>query len=89
MTGLSNISASSVQIARRFHKHDVLIGYDYAPMLYKKQGSKEIKVDMTLINDVVEQIWAVPETLSDHSDQYEYPSLRQSLRFTTPSFDNN
>jgi len=78
LTGISNISAESVQIAKRFYTHDALIGYDYAPMSYKKEGSVKIKTDMTLINDVIEQYWAPSEIISEHSNTHDHPSLRES-----------
>lgn len=78
MTGISNMSAESVQIARKFYDHDVLIGYDYATMLYKEEGSTKLKVDMSLINDVVEQFWAPCEVLSDNGNDFGCPTLRES-----------
>ena len=32
-----------------------MIGYDYAPMLYKEQETGKTKVDMDLKHDIVEQ----------------------------------
>ncbi len=77
LTGISNISANTVQIAKRFHKYDMLIGYDFAPMLYQKEGSEKLKVDMNLINDVVEQYWAPSELLPeyDDDDNFRHPRL--------------
>ncbi len=82
MTGISNISAETVQIAKRFHKYDLLIGYDFVPMLYQKEGSEKLKVDMNLINDVKEQYWAPSELLPEYGDldRYAHPSLRVSVR---------
>ena len=85
MTGISNISAESVQIARRFFKHDVLIGYEFAPMLYKRKDSPKLEVDMTLINDVVEQYWAPCEVITDNGNDNEHPSLRESFCQSVPS----
>ena len=82
MTGISNISAETVQIAKRFHKYDMLIGYDFAPMLYKKEGSEKLKVDMSLINDVVEQYWAPSELLPEYDDADN--SLHPCLRVSSP-----
>jgi hypothetical protein len=61
MTGISNISAESVQISKRYYHHDVLIGYDFAPILYIEDGSEMLKVDMNLVNDVIEQKFAIAE----------------------------
>lgn len=75
MTGISNVSAESVQIAKRYYHHDVVIGYDFAPMLYKDEGSERLKVDMSLSNDVIEQTHTFAEVLTDH--EVTRPSLRQ------------
>jgi hypothetical protein len=61
MTGISNISAESVQISKRYYHHDVLIGYDFAPLLYIEEGSEMLKVDTKLANDVIEQSFAMAE----------------------------
>eukprot|EP00554_Chaetoceros_debilis_P004513 CAMPEP_0194080590 /NCGR_PEP_ID=MMETSP0149-20130528/6571_1 /TAXON_ID=122233 /ORGANISM="Chaetoceros debilis, Strain MM31A-1" /LENGTH=676 /DNA_ID=CAMNT_0038762341 /DNA_START=116 /DNA_END=2146 /DNA_ORIENTATION=+ len=74
MTGISNVSAESVQIAKRYYHHDILIGYSFAPCLYKTEESAMLKVDMKLINDVVEQQASVPEKLSENEENR--PSLR-------------
>jgi len=75
MTGISNISAESVQISKRYYHHDVLIGYDFAPLLYIEEGSAMLKVDTKLANDVIEQSFAIAEELTDNEDAR--PSLRQ------------
>lgn len=75
MTGISNISAESVQISQRYYHHDVLIGYDFAPLLYKQEGSEMLKVDMKLVNDVIEQSWSGAELLTAH--ELMLPSLRE------------
>jgi len=54
MTGISNISAESVQIAKRYYRQDVLIGYNFAPVLFQKDN-QQLYVDMSLVNDVIEQ----------------------------------
>lgn len=76
MTGISSISAESVQISKRYYHHDVVIGYQFAPLLYKNNDTDKLRVDMTLINDVVEQQWSVGEMLTDK--ELNRPSLRAS-----------
>lgn len=78
MTGISNISAESVQISKRYYKHDVLVGYTFAPLLFKQEGSEMLKVDMSLTNDVVEQSFSHGEALT--ANELELPSLRETLR---------
>lgn len=77
MTGISSISAESVQISKRYYHHDVVIGYQFAPLLYKTADTDKLRVDMTLINDVVEQQWNVGEALSEK--EVSRPSLRASI----------
>ncbi len=74
MTGISNVSAESVQISKRYYHHDVVIGYNFAPLLFKSEGSDRLKVDMSLVNDVVEQESTTAEYLSEN--ELDRPSLR-------------
>lgn len=76
MTGISSISAESVQISKRYYHHDVVIGYQFAPLLYKTNDADKLRVDMTLINDVVEQQWSVGEMLTEK--ELNRPSLREN-----------
>lgn len=76
MTGISSISAESVQISKRYYHHDVVIGYQFAPLLYKTNDADKLRVDMTLINDVVEQEWSVGEILTEK--ELNRPSLREN-----------
>merc|ERR1712008_121304 len=58
LTGISDLSAANVQIAKKYEIRDVLIGYDFAPMVYKEKhagNSKKdrLKVDVSLVHDVI------------------------------------
>ena len=53
-----------------------MIGYQFAPLLYKNNDADKLRVDMTLINDVVEQQWSVGEILTDK--ELNRPSLREN-----------
>jgi len=55
VTGICDLSATNVQIAKKYSHDDVMIGYDYAPMVYKEEETGKIKVDMDLKHDIVEQ----------------------------------
>lgn len=72
MTGISDISAESVQISKRYYLPDVLVGYNFAPLLYKDDYGR-LTVDMNLVNDVVQQEATKAEILSDH--ELDRPSL--------------
>ena len=55
LTGISNVSASTVHAYKRFKYGDVLVGYTFANMLFAEQDSSRLLVDHSLVNDVVEQ----------------------------------
>jgi len=55
LTGISNISASTVHAYKTYRFGDLLVGYEFAPLLYRTLGSSLLKVDMRLLNDVVIQ----------------------------------
>ena len=55
ITGISNVSASTVHAYKRFKYGDVLVGYEFATTLYMNPGSTRLKVDLSLTNDVIEQ----------------------------------
>lgn len=55
LSGISNISGSQVIKHKRYKISDLLVGYEFAPLLYQESGSKDIKVDMSLQNDVLVQ----------------------------------
>ena len=55
LTGISNVSASTVHSYKRFKYGDVLVGYTFANMLFAEQDSSRLLVDNSLVNDVVEQ----------------------------------
>jgi len=55
LTGISDLSAANVQIAKKYEIRDVLIGYDFAPMVYKEEHIDRLKVDMSLAHDIIEQ----------------------------------
>ncbi|KAL3778962.1 hypothetical protein HJC23_009727, partial [Cyclotella cryptica] len=53
-TGVSNISAASVYRQKVYDYVDLVIGYQFVNPLYRGRTGK-LKVDLSLINDVVEQ----------------------------------
>lgn len=53
VSGISNLSASSVHAYKRYKSSDVIIGFDFAPLVYEKPCGA-LAVDMGLINDVCE-----------------------------------
>jgi hypothetical protein len=62
-TGVSNISAASVYRQKVYDYVDLVIGYQFVNPLYRGRSGK-LKVDLSLINDVVEQNGGGGETLN-------------------------
>jgi len=55
VSGLSNVSASSVYAYKRYKFEDVIIGFDFAPLVYENEHTGKLEVDLGLVNDVQEQ----------------------------------
>ncbi|KAL7515977.1 hypothetical protein ACHAWX_001041 [Stephanocyclus meneghinianus] len=62
-TGVSNISAAPVYRQKVYDYVDLVIGYQFVNPLYRGRSGK-LKVDLALINDVVEQNGGGGETLN-------------------------
>jgi hypothetical protein len=54
-SGLSNADANSVYAQHIYDFGDVSVGYSFCNMLYRDLDDEQLFVDMTLINDVMEQ----------------------------------
>lgn len=64
VTGLSNISAVTVHAYKRYKIGDVLIGFNFAPMVFRDIDKGNLEVDLSLSNDVREQAGMRGENLS-------------------------
>eukprot|EP00574_Skeletonema_japonicum_P005377 CAMPEP_0201721260 /NCGR_PEP_ID=MMETSP0593-20130828/5970_1 /ASSEMBLY_ACC=CAM_ASM_000672 /TAXON_ID=267983 /ORGANISM="Skeletonema japonicum, Strain CCMP2506" /LENGTH=475 /DNA_ID=CAMNT_0048212035 /DNA_START=32 /DNA_END=1459 /DNA_ORIENTATION=- len=64
VAGISNISALTVHAYKRYKIGDVLIGYNFAPLVFRDKDSGMLEVDKTLVNDVREQAGLQGEDLS-------------------------
>ena len=64
VTGLSNISAVTVHAYKRYKIGDVLIGFNFAPMVFRDVDTGNLEVDLSLSNDVREQAGMRGENLS-------------------------
>ncbi|KAL7493482.1 hypothetical protein ACHAWT_006030 [Skeletonema menzelii] len=64
IAGISNISALTVHAYKRYKIGDVLIGYNFAPLVFRDKESGMLEVDKTLVNDVREQAGLQGEDLS-------------------------
>lgn len=66
ISGISNTSASTVHGYKRYKLSDTLVGYTFAPVLYKLSKLGKVLLDFNLIHDVNEQGDGRAETLTDH-----------------------
>ena len=64
VAGISNISALTVHAYKRYKIGDVLIGYNFAPLVFRDKESGMLTVDKSLVNDVREQDGLEGEDLS-------------------------
>lgn len=88
LTGISNISASTVHAYKTYQFGDLLVGNDFAPLLYQHKGSSRLNVDMRLVNDVVVQKnlgYGSSERRSSLLEEDKSESLRVAVsKFNTP-----
>jgi len=69
LVGISNVSAVSVHAYKRYKFGDVLVGYEFASVLYTVAGSNYMKVDFSLFDDVVEQEDNEAEAVEPEEDE--------------------
>jgi hypothetical protein len=62
--GLSNVSAVTVHAYKRYKIGDVLIGFNFAPMVFRDTETGLLEVDLARANDVREQSGLRGESLS-------------------------
>lgn len=79
VAGISNISAVTVHGYKRYKRGDVLIGFDFAPTLYRNMHNKRLEVDLSLAHDVLEQAGGGAEEL-DRGNRLESSIRIQSSR---------
>ena len=64
VTGLSNVSAVTVHAYKRYKIGDVLIGFNFAPIVFRDTETGLLEVDLARANDVREQSGLGGENLS-------------------------
>lgn len=64
VAGISNVSAVTVHAYKRYKIGDVLIGYNFAPIVFRDPDSGALEVDITMCHDVREQYGIRGEDLS-------------------------
>lgn len=65
VAGISNVSAVTVHAYKRYKIGDVLIGYNFAPLVFRDDQTGNLEVDMSLCHDVREQRGGGSEDLQD------------------------
>ncbi|KAL7545275.1 hypothetical protein ACHAWF_008623 [Thalassiosira exigua] len=65
VSGVSNLSACSVHTYKRYKFGDVIIGFDFAPIVHVNELTDKLEVNRALIHDVREQIKGHGEDLGD------------------------
>ena len=55
VSGVSNVSACTVHAYKRYKSEDVIVGFDFAPLVYENESQGRLEVDLSLVNDVREQ----------------------------------
>ena len=76
VAGVSNISACTVHGYKRYKFEDVIIGFDFAPLVYENEKTGKLEVDMCLVDDVREQHKGRGEDLKSSVDA---DSRRESI----------
>jgi len=64
VAGISNVSAVTVHAYKRYKIGDVLIGFNFAPIVFRDVETGRLEVDMSMCNDVREQYGLRGEDLS-------------------------
>eukprot|EP00984_Skeletonema_dohrnii_P005747 scaffold2034_cov113-Skeletonema_dohrnii-CCMP3373.AAC.8 len=75
VAGVSNVSAVTVHAYKRYKIGDVLIGYNFAPLVFRDRKTGITEVDLALANDVREQNGMPGEDLTERVDDKMNVSL--------------
>eukprot|EP00985_Skeletonema_marinoi_P007295 scaffold3200_cov106-Skeletonema_marinoi.AAC.4 len=76
VAGVSNVSAVTVHAYKRYKIGDVLVGYNFAPLVFRDRKTGITEVDLALANDVREQNGMPGEDLTERVDDKK---LNESL----------
>ncbi len=72
VAGVSNVSAVTVHAYKRYKIGDVLIGYNFAPLVFRDRKSGMLEVDLALANDVREQNGLPGEDLTERVNDHHF-----------------
>ena len=82
VAGISNVSASSVHAYKRYKNEDVIIGFDFAPLVYEDEDSGNLEVALDLVNDVIEQLSGHGENLKGSTSVHLDEGSSHSTNFS-------
>ena len=82
VAGISNVSASSVHAYKRYKNEDVIIGFDFAPLVYEDEDSGNLEVALDLVNDVIEQLSGHGENLKGSTSVHPDEGSSHSTNFS-------
>ncbi|KAL3790550.1 hypothetical protein HJC23_007699 [Cyclotella cryptica] len=71
VAGISNVSAVTVHAYKRYKIGDVLIGFNFAPLVFRDEITGKLEVDMSLCHDVREQRGGGCEDLMVPENRFE------------------
>ena len=92
VAGLSNVSAVTVHAYKRYKIGDVLIGFNFAPIVFRNVETGLLDVDLALAHDVREQSGLRGENLSlrqDRSKEDKEHAVDDALRGSMSSTINS
>ena len=79
VAGVSNVSAVTVHAYKRYKIGDVLVGYNFAPLVFRDRDTGMLEVDLALANDVREQNGLPGEDLTERMMDGSGGGVNESL----------
>ncbi|KAL7507628.1 hypothetical protein ACHAXN_004774 [Cyclotella atomus] len=80
MSGTSNLSACTVHAYKRYSFGDLLVGFDFAPLVFFNEEMNSLEVDMSLVHDVKEQSYGTGEDVVKSFRRRSTTLLTESFR---------
>jgi len=87
VAGVSNVSAVTVHAYKRYKIGDVLIGYNFAPLVFRDRKTGMLDVDLALANDVREQNGLPGEDLTERVNEKKKKLKKESIVSTKDGFE--
>lgn len=87
LAGVSNVSAVTVHAYKRYKIGDVLIGYNFAPLVFRDRKTGMLDVDLALANDVREQNGLPGEDLTERVNEKKKKKKIEGIVSTKDGFE--